>query len=55
MIGLERPRGGTADPDFTGSAAFGCHCLRPVTPEAAGSSPVDPAKIDSLFYIIACK
>ena len=22
---------------------MGCHCLLPVTPEAAGSSPVDPA------------
>ena len=36
---------GRADPDFPGSAAMCCHCLLPVTPEAAGSSPVDPANI----------
>jgi hypothetical protein len=42
---LERPPRGTADPVFPGSAAMCCHCARPVTPEAAGSSPVDPANI----------
>jgi hypothetical protein len=44
-IGIERPRRRTADPDFPGSAAFCGSCLLPVTPEAAGSSPVDPANI----------
>jgi hypothetical protein len=34
---------GTADPDFPGSAAICVDWHRPVTPEAAGSSPVDPA------------
>jgi hypothetical protein len=42
-IGRDRPSGGTADPDFPGSAAFCYRWRRPVTPEAAGSSPVDPA------------
>jgi hypothetical protein len=46
-IGLDRPSGGTADPDFPGSAAMCRHCLPPVTPEAAGSSPVDPANINT--------
>ena len=36
---------GTTDPDFPGSAAMCCRWCRPVTPEAAGSSPVDPANI----------
>jgi hypothetical protein len=36
---------GGADPDFPGdAAALGCRWCRPVTPEAAGSSPVDPAE-----------
>jgi hypothetical protein len=43
MIGIDRRLGGRADPDFPGSAAMGCRWCRPVTPEAAGSSPVDPA------------
>ena len=42
-IGIDRRSGRKADPDFPGSAAMCCHCLLPVTPEAAGSSPVDPA------------
>ena len=42
-IGIERRSGGRADPDFPGSAAFDRQWLLPVTPEAAGSSPVDPA------------
>jgi hypothetical protein len=42
-IGIDWQSGGRADPDLPGSAAVGCHCLLPVTPEAAGSSPVDPA------------
>jgi hypothetical protein len=46
-IGLDRPSGETADPDFPGSAAMCRHCLPPVTPEAAGSSPVDPANYPS--------
>ena len=45
--GAERPPGGSADPDLPRSAASGCHCVRPVTPEAAGSSPVDPANYKS--------
>src|SRR5687767_571345 len=47
MIGIERPRWGIADPDFPGSAAMCCIWRRPVTPEAAGSSPVDPANLRS--------
>ena len=42
-IGIERRSGGRADPDFSGSAVFCRRRLLPVTPEAAGSSPVDPA------------
>jgi hypothetical protein len=42
-IGIDWQSGGRADPDFPGSAAMGCCWCRPVTPEAAGSSPVDPA------------
>jgi hypothetical protein len=42
-IDTERPRGMTADPNFPGSAAMCGLSLLPVTPEAAGSSPVDPA------------
>ena len=49
-IDLGRPRRGRADPDFPGSAAICGGWHRPVTPEAAGSSPVDPAN-----YLIATK
>ena len=48
-IGSGRPRRRTADPDFPGSAAMCLCCLPPVTPEAAGSSPVDPADYLSQF------
>ena len=46
-IGRERPSRRTAGPDFTGSAAIGGDWTRPVTPEAAGSSPVDAARLRS--------
>jgi hypothetical protein len=50
-IGLDRPSGGTADPVFPGSAVMCCHCLLPVTPEAAGSSPVDPANLREVSHL----
>jgi hypothetical protein len=37
----------TADPIFPGSAACRLHLVEPVTPEVAGSSPVDPASLRS--------
>jgi hypothetical protein len=53
--GCERPRRGTADPDFPGSAAICCRCLPPVTPEAAGSSPVDPANSFAHAHSLAAR
>ena len=47
---IERPRCGTADPDFPGSAAICGYWSRPITPEAAGSSPVDPANYLPVSY-----
>ena len=46
-IDLGRSRRGRAGPDFPGSAAICGDWHRPVTPEAAGSSPVDPANCPS--------
>src|SRR5439155_10962981 len=46
-ISLQPRSRGRADPDFPGSAASGYSWGRPVTPEAAGSSPVDPANLRS--------
>ena len=52
-IGIDRRSAGRADPDFPGSAAMCGHCLLPVTPEAAGSSPVDPANYTQVSYLQA--
>ena len=41
--GCERPRCGTADPDFPGSAAISCDSSRPSKPRVAGSSPAGRA------------
>jgi hypothetical protein len=50
-IGIGRPTCGTADPDFPESAAICGDWHRPVTPEAAGSSPVDPANYQQVSYL----
>src|SRR5205823_13685602 len=52
-IGFQRPCCVTADPDLPGSAAFDRECLLPVTTEAAGSSPVDPAKLSLRSNVLA--
>jgi hypothetical protein len=46
-IGIGWQSRGRADADLPGSAAVCCHCLLPVTPEAAGWSPVDPANYNA--------